>query len=217
MTRTDEREPDGPDLAPPRRPAPWWLLPGLLTAGTIVLVGVGLIVWSVTHPPSTSPPKLGLSAVYTPAGTASPAAVYFTVTNSGDTADTLASAGAEFQTAAAARSVSVYPGAGGQPGAVTIPGHATVMFTAGGPHLQVGGLGPLPVGHAPLQLTLHFAASGTVHILAPIGGPGNLTQQDVMTYGYMGHRDPGMGMDMPPASSGAGEPPMTGMTMPNGG
>jgi hypothetical protein len=68
-----------------------------------------------------------------------------------------------------------------------------------------------------LQLTLTFARSGVVHVLSPVGSPANLTENDIMTYGFMGGRDPGMGMSGMqgmPGMSGAPStmPSMPGMT-----
>jgi copper(I)-binding protein len=157
------------------------------------VLGVGLLLWATT--PSTDA-RLMLSAVHTPVGSGATAPVYFTVTNTGDGSDTLLSAGTEFQTATAASGVEVCASAAcpGR-GTVTIPAHSTVVFGPGGPHLLVAGLGALRTGHQPLQVTLTFARSGLVHVLSPIGSPADLTQDDVMTYGFMGHRDPGMNMD----------------------
>jgi hypothetical protein len=72
-----------------------------------------------------------------------------------------------------------------------------VRFAQVGPRLELTGLGKVTESHQPLQLTLTFLRSNEAHVLAPIGSPNNLTEDDVMTYAFMGHADPGMGdMDM---------------------
>lgn len=179
----------------------------LSTATAVAVLGVALLQWGTTRIPAEQP-HLAVSAVYTPTGNGATAPVYFTLTNTGG-ADTLVSAGTEFQTASMAKSVAVCGNADCDgDDAVTIPAHSTVHFDATGPHLEVRGLGALNVGHQPLQITLSFSASGVTHVLSPIGSPGNLTMNDVMTYGFMGHRDPGMDMGTEGGSD------MSGMNMP---
>jgi copper(I)-binding protein len=199
---------------PTRTPA--WRVPAMSGLTAAVIVGVGLVQWATTQQPAGPPPHLAVTAVYTPVGGGTDAPVYFTLTNSGAGPDTLTSAGTEFQTAKAARGVTVCANeACTGDHSVTVPGHSTTVFGPAGPHLLVQGLGRLDAKHQPLQLTLTFTSSGLVHVLSPIGSPANLTMDDVMTYGYMGHRDPGMNMgseDM----SGMDMPGMTGMDMPTG-
>jgi copper(I)-binding protein len=191
--------------------------------GAVAVLGVGLLWWTTSRP--LPPPNLGVSAVYTPPGDGASAQVDFTVTNTGAGPDTLLSAGTEFQTAAAAKGVLVCATPScAQPATVTIPAHSTMIFGAGGPDVVVSGLGPLASGHQPLQLTLTFARSGVVHVLSPVGSATDLTENDVMTYGYMGHAEPGMGMDddmpgmtgMPGPSASRTPQPMPGMTTPGG-
>jgi copper(I)-binding protein len=179
----------------------------------LAVAAVALIQWGTTRPVDAADlPHLALSSVYTPVGDSG--AVYFTVTNTGNTADTLESAGTEFQTAAATRGVTVCASATcGPADSVTVPAHGTVTFRPGGPHLAVHGMGTLHAGHQPLQLTLTFAVSGTTHVLSPVGAPGDLTENDVMTYGFMGHRDPGMDM----GGEGSSDMDMPGMTTSPGG
>jgi copper(I)-binding protein len=212
VTVTDVRPepPEDEDVAPRRPPLPRWMLAALTVAGALVLAGLGLVAWTVLHPAGT-PAKLGLSDVYAPTASSAAAPVYLTITNTGDDADVLTSAGAEFQTGAAAKSVTVCADAACTVHTVSIPSHSTVAFGPAGPHLLVTGLGPLAVGHQPLQLTLTFQHSGLVHVLAPVGSAKNLTEQDVMTYGFMGHRDPGMmggGMSGMPGMSNTAPPSM---------
>jgi copper(I)-binding protein len=191
----------------------------LASAAAVAVVGVGLLLWTTTRPaPVGPPPSLTLTFAYTPAGNGATAPVYVTITNKGDGPDTLVSAGTEFQTAAAAKGVTVCADAacsGDQ--TVTIPAHATVNFGPNGPHLLVRGLGALAVGHQPLQLTLTFARSGVVHMLSPIGSPANLTENDIMAYGFMGNsNNPGMMGNMAGMSGMPAAPTTTmpGMTMP---
>jgi copper(I)-binding protein len=222
---------DEPELARTRA----WRVPAMSGLTAAVIVGVGLVQWGTTQQPAGPPPHLAVTAVYTPAGSGADAPVYFTLTNSGAGPDTLTSAGTEFQTATAARGVTVCANAACTGDhTVAVPAHSTTVFGSAGPHLLVRGLGTLAAKHQPLQLTLTFTSSGVVHVLSPIGSPANLTMDDVITYGYMGQRDPGMGtdgmtgMDMP---TGTPAPPMTntpgttktpgmtdmpGMTMGNG-
>jgi copper(I)-binding protein len=212
---------DEPELV--RTPA--WRVPAMSGLTAAVIIGVGLVQWGTTQQPAGPPPSLTLTAVYTPAGNSAQAPVYFTLTNSGNGSDTLMSAGTEFQTASAAQSVTVCGNAECSSNTVAVPAHSTMTFGPGGPHLLVRGLGALTTKHQPLQLTLTFQNSGMVHVLSPVGTAANLTEDDVMTYGYMGHRDPGMGMgpdgqmtDMNmPATKGLGPaapPPTTNMNMP---
>lgn len=212
MTVTDVRPepPEDEEGERPRRPLPWWLPTALVVAGALVLAGLGFVAWAALRPAGT-PAKLGLTDVYAPAGSAAAAAVYLTVTNTGDGTDVLTSAGAEFQTGAAAKGVAVCADSGCTAHTVSVPGHSTVTFGATGPHLLVAGLGALAVGHQPLQLTLTFQQSGLVHVLAPVGSAKNLTERDVLTYGFMGNRDPGMmggggGMSGMPGMSSAPAP-----------
>lgn len=215
-----------PELA--RQPA--WRVPALSGVTALAVVGVGLLLWITTESTTQPAPSIAVAAVYTPVGSGSTAPVYFTLTNRGDGPDTLLSAGTEFQTASSASGVEVCASAACPSGdSVTIPAHSTMVFGSGGPHLLVAGLGALKVGHQPLQVTLTFARSGVVHVLSPIGSPADLTQNDVMTYGFMGHKDPGMdmsgmtGMNMPGMSATPAQPPTTttmpampSMTMGNG-
>ena len=202
-------------------PTPMRRMAAMPSLVALAVVVVGLIQWGTTRAvPPGEQPHLALTNVYTPTGADTDGApVYFTVTNSGNSADTLLSASTEFQTAGAATGVSVCanPVCTG-PGSVTVPAHSTVTFGPAGPHLVVAGMNRLAKGHQPLQLTLTFATSGVVHVLSPVGTPANLSQNDVMTYGYMGNSDPGM--DMPGMNMGgspATTPTMPGMSgKPNG-
>lgn len=207
---------------------PAWRASAMSGVAAVVVVGVGLLQWGTTRPEPPQPqPALAINAVFTPPTTAADAAVYFTLTNSGPGADTLLSAGTEYQTHTMAKSIEVCGNAACTDHTVTIPAHTTVVFGPKGSHLLLTGLGTLIKGHQPLQVTMKFQTSGTVHILSPVGTPADLTQNDVMTYAYMGHGSPGMGMDMgssPSTSSApstrAGSPTstsnpncMAGMTM----
>jgi copper(I)-binding protein len=181
-----------------QRPA--WRTSALAGVSALAVAAVALVQWGTTRTP-VEPPQLTITAVYTPAGADAP--VYFTLTNSGG-ADTLLAAGTEFQTAAAAHGASVCGNAAcTDAGTVPVPAHSTLVFGPGGPHVVVHGLGRLAMGHQPLQVTLTFAKSGVTHVLSPIGSPSDLTENDIMTYGFMGGRDPGMGgMDMPGMTTG---------------
>ncbi|HEX5404766.1 MAG TPA: copper chaperone PCu(A)C [Pseudonocardiaceae bacterium] len=203
---------DEPELA--RTPA--WRTSAMSGITAVVIVGVGLLQWGTAR--VTPPAHLAITSVYTPAGNAASAPVYFTLTNTGDGADTLVSAGVEFQTAIAAKGVSVCANqfcSGAD--TIAVPAHSTVVFRTTGPHLLVSGLGALAKGHQPLQVTLNFAKSGTVHVLSPVGSPADLTEHDIMTYAYMGGASPGMGMDMdgkPTNLGGTGSPATTMPAMP---
>jgi copper(I)-binding protein len=188
----------------------------LAGVAAVAVVGVGLLMWVTTRPTAVGPPpNLAINAVYTPTGAGATAPVYFTITNSGAGPDTLVSAAAEFQTGTAATGVTVCGNASCAGDAVTIAAHSTAVFGPAGPHLVVRGLGTLTVGHQPLQLTLTFARSGVVHVLSPVGSPANLTENDIMTYGFMGGPDPGMGM-AGMSGSPSTMPAMPGMTGPGG-
>jgi copper(I)-binding protein len=199
------------DLAP--APGASWRTSAVSGVTALAIVLVGLLQWGTTRTPAELP-KIAVADVYTPSGTAPNAPVYFTLTNSGDGSDTLVSAGTEFQTATMASGVAVCanPVCTGEH-TVTIPAHSTVKFGPVGPHLTVSGLGTLTEQHQPLQLTLSFATTNEAHLLSPIGSANNLTENDVMTYGFMGHSTPGMGdmpgMDM--SGSGSVMPSMPGM------
>lgn len=198
-----------------RRP-PWVRALWSFTA-VVVLAGGWAVVWLVTHSAApASPPQLAMSAAFTPPTTALAAPVYLTIANAGDSPDTLTAVGAEFQTAAEIRDVRVCANADCSGDAtITIPAHSTVTLRAGGPHLLVTGAGSLAVGHHPLQLTLTFAHSGVLHALVPIGTAADLTENDVLTYGFMGGKQPGMG-DMPGSGGQAPTTAMPGMSMPGG-
>jgi copper(I)-binding protein len=203
---------DEPELAR----APAWRTSAMAGITAVAIVGVGLLQWGTAR--VTPPAHLAITAVYTPAGNAAQAPVYFTLTNTGDGADTLVSAGVEFQTAIAAKGVSVCANqfcTGAD--TITVPAHGSVAFSSTGPHLLVSGLGALTKTHQPLQVTLGFAKSGLVHVLSPVGSPANLTEDDIMTYAYMGSSTPGMGMDMtgkPTNMGGTGSPATTMPNMP---
>jgi copper(I)-binding protein len=188
----------------------------LAGVAAVAVVGVGLLMWVTTRPAAVGPaPSLSMTAVYTPTGDGATAPVYLTITNDGAGSDTLLSAAAEFQTGAVAKGVTVCGNASCAGDTVTIAAHGTTVLGPDGPHLAVRGLGMLLVGHQPLQLTLTFARSGVVHLLSPIGSAANLTQNDIMTYGFMGGPDPGMGMAGMSGSTST-MPAMPGMTGPGG-
>lgn len=195
-----------PEVEPEFARSPAWRTSALSSVVALAVLGVGLVQWGTTR--TTEPPHLAVSNVYTPTGDSG--AVYFTLTNSGGP-DTLVSAGTEFQTASTAKGVTVCSDAACDADTVTIPADSTVKFDADGPHVVVNGLGTLAKSHQPLQVTLKFAGSGVTHVLSPVGSPNNLTMNDVMTYGFMGHRDPGMDM-----SGDSGSTDMSGMNMPSG-
>lgn len=176
-------------------PRPTWRTSALSGVTALAVVLVGLLQWGTTQP-SGEQPDIQIAKVWVPAGTGPDAPVYFTLTNSGG-ADTLVSAGTEFQTTGMVKDVTVCanPVCTGEH-TVTVPAHSTVRFAQAGPHLELSGLGRVTESHQPLQLTLTFATTNEAHVLAPIGSPNNLTEDDVMTYAFMGHADPGMG-DMP--------------------
>jgi copper(I)-binding protein len=209
-------EEDEDELAP----APMHRMAAMPSLVALVVVVVGLIQWGTTRAiPPGEQPHLTLTNVFTPAGTHTRGApVYFTVTNTGNSADTLLSASTEFQTADAATGVSVCanPVCTGA-GSVIVPAHSTVTFGPAGPHLVVAGMSSLAKGHQPLQLTLTFATSGVVHVLSPVGAS-NLSENDVMNYAYMGGNGPGMGPDgMPGMDMGGSPTTMPGMSgKPNG-
>lgn len=184
----------------------------LASVCAVAVLGVGLLLWVNTRPaPVGPPPSLTLTSAYTPVGDGGQ--VYFTLTNKGDGPDTLTAAGTEFQTAAKAKSVTVCADAACTNGnsTVTIQAHETLTFSATGPHLVVHGMGPRAVGNAPLQLTLTFARSGVLHVLSPIGSPANLTENDIMNYGFMGGSDPGMMGNMSGMPDMPNMPGMSGM------
>jgi copper(I)-binding protein len=184
----------------------------LASVSAVAVVGVGLLLWVNTRPaPVGPPPSLTLTGAYTPVGDGGQ--VYFTLTNKGDGPDTLTAAGTEFQTATKAKDVSVCADTACSAGeTATIPAHASVTFAATGPHLVVHGMGALATGNPPLQLTLTFQRSGVLHVLAPVGSAANLTENDIMTYGFMGGSSPGMGdMSGMPGMSGSPATSMPGM------
>jgi copper(I)-binding protein len=203
----------------------WWLsarTSAMSGITALAVVGVALLQWGTSQPAPPPPkPALAVSAAYTPVGDTAEAPVYFTVTNTGVGSDTLTAAGTEFQTKSMASGIEVCSDVVCSGHTVTIPAHGKVTFGPAGPHLLVSGLGALTKAHQPLQVTLTFASSGVVHVLSPVGTPADLTENDVMTYAYMGHKDPGMdmgGMDMgsSPGTSSTPMPGMPGMTMPGG-
>lgn len=208
---------------------PAWRVSAMSSVAAIAVVGVGLLQWGMTRPAPAQPePHLAVSAVYTPVGSTAEAPVYFTLTNTGPGPDTLLSAGTEYQTKTMAKGIAVCANVTCSTHQVTIPAHSTVVFAPAGPHLALAGLGTLTKAHQPLQVTLQFQRSGTVHVLSPIGTPADLTQDDIMTYAYMGHGTPGMGMDMTGSGAASGStgsstgsspstmPGMPGMNMPGG-
>ncbi|HEY3608977.1 MAG TPA: copper chaperone PCu(A)C, partial [Pseudonocardiaceae bacterium] len=194
-----------------------WRRSALAGVAAVAILGVGLLMWVTTRPtPAGPPPSLTMTGVYTPVGDGADAPVYLTITNNGAGSDTLLSAGTEFQTGAAAKGSTVCASRScGSGDTVTIAAHSTTVFGPSGPHLLVRGLGMLMTGHQPLQLTLTFARSGVVHVLSPIGSAANLSENDIMTYGFMGGRDPGMGMSGMSGSPST-MPSMPGMTGPGG-
>ncbi|HEX4225036.1 MAG TPA: copper chaperone PCu(A)C [Pseudonocardiaceae bacterium] len=244
MSETPENESATEEQPEPRRSGlftqqgpdgPRWRRPVLFTVGAVVIVAAAAITW-VTTSPDLPPAALTVTKAYVPPTSSSTADVYFTLANTGAGPDTLESVGAEYQTGSAAKSLTLCaddPCGGAS--TVDISATSTTLFAPGGPHIEVTGLGPLRKGHQPLQLTLTFERSGTLHILAPVGTAADLSQADVMTYGYMGNSTPGDGMDMSSGSTstrstgtpstgtpstGMGDMPgmsgMPGMTMPTG-
>lgn len=207
----------------------WWRsarVSAMSGISALVVVGVALLQWGTSLPAPPQPAAaLAVTAVYTPVGDTAQAPVYLTLTNTGAGSDTLVGAGTEFQTKTMAKGIEVCSNVTCSGHTVTIPAHSTVVFGPAGPHLALTGLGALTKAHQPLQVTLTFAKSGVVHVLSPIGTPADLTQNDIMTYAYMGHASPGMGMDSDggmnmgssPGTSGTPMPSnMPGMSMPGG-
>ncbi|HEY4018504.1 MAG TPA: copper chaperone PCu(A)C [Pseudonocardiaceae bacterium] len=203
MSETPETERGTEDETEPR-----WRRPVLFAVGAVVIIAAAAVAW-VTTSPDLPPAAITVTKVYVPPTKSGTADVYFTLSNIGAGSDTLESVAAEYQTGAAAKSVTLCaddPCSGA--GTVDISSTSTTLFAPGGPHIEVTGLGQLSKGHQPLQLTLTFQRSGTLHILAPVGTAADLSMADVMTYGFMGHSTPGDGMDM---SSGSAGTPSTGM------
>ncbi|HEY4459756.1 MAG TPA: copper chaperone PCu(A)C [Pseudonocardiaceae bacterium] len=198
---------------------PRWRRPVLFAVGAVVIIAAAAVTW-VTTSPNLPPAAITVTKVYVPPTNSGTADVYFTISNTGAGPDTLESVGAEYQTAKAAKSITL---CSDDPcsGAATIDVNQTTstLFAKGGPHIEVTGLGPLAKGHQPLQLTLNFQRSGTLHVLAPVGTAADLSMTDVMTYGFMGHATPGDGMDMSGGTTTTmGDMPgMTGMNMPGMG
>lgn len=243
MSETPENESGTEEAPEPRRSGlftqqgadgPRWRRPVLFTVGAVVIIAAAAITWVVTSP-DLPPAAITVTKAYVPPTGSSTADVYFTLANTGAGPDTLESVGAEYQTGAAAKSVALCaddPCSGAS--TVDISSTSATLFAPGGPHIEVTGLGQLRKGHQPLQLTLTFKRSGTLHILAPVGTAADLSMADVMTYGFMGHSTPGDGMDMsggstgsPSTGSSTGSPStgmgnmpgmsgMPGMTMPAG-
>ncbi len=192
---------------------PRWRRPVLFAIGAVVIIAAAAVTWVATSP-NLPPAAITVTKVYAPPTSLDTADVYFTLSNNGAGPDTLESATAEYQTGSAAKSVTLCsddPCTG--PATIDISSTSTTLFAPGGPHVQITGLGPLRKGHQPLQLTLTFARSGTLHILAPIGTAADLSMMDVMTYGFMGHSTPGDGMSDMPGMSGMNN--MPGMNINN--
>jgi copper(I)-binding protein len=188
---------------------PRWRRPVLFAIGAVVIIAAAAVTWVATSP-NLPPAAITVTKVYAPPANGDTADVYFTLSNNGAGPDTLESAAAEYQTGSAAKSVtlcSADPCTGNA--TIDISSTSTTLFAPGGPHIEVTGLGALRKGHQPLQLTLTFKRSGTLHILAPIGTAADLSMMDVMTYGFMGHSTPGDGMDM--SGTGGSMPGMTNM------
>jgi copper(I)-binding protein len=228
MSETPETPEETPDEQPQRRrgwfvqqgeDGPRWRRPALFAVGAVVIIAAAAVTWVATSP-DLPPAAITVTKVYVPPTNSNTADVYFTLSNTGAGPDTLESVGAEYQTAKAAKNITL---CSDDPcsGAATMAINQTTstLFAKGGPHIEVTGLGPLAKGHQPLQLTLNFERSGTLHILAPVGTAADLSMTDVMTYGFMGHATPGDGMDMSGgATTTMGDMPgMTGMNMPGMG
>jgi copper(I)-binding protein len=228
MSETPETPEETPDEQPQRRrgwfvqqgeDGPRWRRPALFAVGAVVIIAAAAVTWVATSP-DLPPAAITVTKVYVPPTNGNTADVYFTLSNTGAGPDTLESVGAEYQTAKAVKSITL---CSDDPcsGAATMAINQTTstLFAKGGPHIEVTGLGPLAKGHQPLQLTLNFERSGTLHVLAPVGTAADLSMTDVMTYGFMGHATPGDGMDMSGgATTTMGDMPgMTGMNMPGVG
>jgi copper(I)-binding protein len=228
MSETPETPEETPDEQPQRRrgwfvqqgeDGPRWRRPALFAVGAVVIIAAAAVTWVATSP-DLPPAAITVTKVYVPPTNSNTADVYFTLSNTGAGPDTLESVGAEYQTAKAVKSITL---CSDDPcsGAATMAINQTTstLFAKGGPHIEVTGLGPLAKGHQPLQLTLNFERSGTLHVLAPVGTAADLSMTDVMTYGFMGHATPGDGMDMSGgATTTMGDMPgMTGMNMPGMG
>jgi copper(I)-binding protein len=228
MSETPETPEETPDEQPQRRrgwfvqqgeDGPRWRRPALFAVGAVVIIAAAAVTWVATSP-DLPPAAITVTKVYVPPTNSNTADVYFTLSNTGAGPDTLESVGAEYQTAKAVKSITLCsddPCSGAA--TMNINQTTSTLFAKGGPHIEVTGLGPLAKGHQPLQLTLNFQRSGTLHILAPVGTAADLSMTDVMTYGFMGHATPGDGMDMSGgATTTMGDMPgMTGMNMPGMG
>jgi copper(I)-binding protein len=200
---------------------PRWRRPVLFGVGAVVIIAAAAITWVATSP-DLPPAAITVTKVYVPPTNGDTADVYFALSNTGAGPDTLESVAAEYQTGSVAKSVTLCsddPCSGAA--TIDVSQTSTTLFAPGGPHIEVTGLGTLRKGHQPLQLTLTFERSGTLHILAPVGTAADLSMMDVMTYGFMGHSTPGDGMDMSSGSTSTtapstGMPGMPGMTVPTG-
>jgi copper(I)-binding protein len=221
MSETPEPTEDAPEQ--PSGPTsqrgadgPRWRRPLLYAVGAVVIIAAAAITW-VTTSPDLPPAAITVLKVYAPPTSNGTADVYFTISNTGAGPDTLESVGAEYQTGAAAKSVTLCsddPCSGAS--TIDVPATTSTLFAPGGPHVEVTGLGALSKGHQPLQLTLNFQRSGTLHVLAPVGTAADLSMTDVMTYGFMGHSTPGDGMDMSGSGSTSTMGNMPGMNMGGG-
>lgn len=198
---------------------PRWRRPVLFALGAVVIIAAAAVTWVATSP-NLPPAAITVTKVYVPPVNGNTADVYFALSNAGAGPDTLQSVGAEYQTGSAVKSITLCSDDPcGGPATIDVRATSSILFAKGGPHIEITGLGPLTKGHQPLQLTLNFQRSGTLHVLAPVGTAADLSMADVMTYGFMGHATPGDGMDMSGGSTTTmgNMPGMTGMNMPGMG
>ncbi|MFD7815018.1 copper chaperone PCu(A)C [Streptomyces sp. NPDC059785] len=134
----------------------------VVTGAALVLTGCG-----GSSSASSSGPDLKVTGAYMPAPSAGTmAAGFFTVANSGDTADSLTSV-----TSGLADDITLHSTEGGamtEEKSFAVPAHGTLELSSGGNHLMFEKLAHTPEQGEKVSVELHFAETGTVKITMPV-------------------------------------------------
>jgi copper(I)-binding protein len=149
------------------------VLPAAALLGAVALAGCGdsgsgTASGSGTGPGSGGAAELSVSGAYMPRPvSATMAAGFLTITNSGSAKDTLTSV-----TSSAATSVTLHETTSSaamvQVSALTVPAHGRLVFRSGGDHLMFDGLRKRPAEGASVSVRLHFSASAPITVEIPV-------------------------------------------------
>ncbi|MFF7330577.1 copper chaperone PCu(A)C [Streptomyces sp. NPDC090306] len=142
--------------------------PAAVLLGAVVLAGCGDSGSGSGAAGSGGPAELSVGGAYMPRPvSATMAAGFLTITNTGGTKDELTSV-----TSPAASSVTLHvttdSAAMEQVSELTVPAHGRLVFRSGGDHLMFDGMKKRPAEGDKVSVRLHFASSRPVTVEIPV-------------------------------------------------